>query len=100
VSQAHGSLPTHPEVLPALADYPRIPPGWLPPSAPWLNPLEKLWRWLRQEVLTLPRGVEDWPQVKQRVRAFLEQVAHGSAALLRYGGLQGKGQLATVLNTS
>ena len=37
----------HPDGLTALDGYPRITPGWLPPYAPWLNPLEKLWRWLR-----------------------------------------------------
>ena len=28
---------------------------WLPTYAPWLNPIEKLWRWLRQDVLKLHR---------------------------------------------
>jgi hypothetical protein len=46
------------------------------------------------------RWVADWRQVKQRVRDFLEHFAQGSAALLRYVGLQGKGKLARVLNTS
>jgi len=46
------------------------------------------------------RWVEDWPQVKQRGREFLDQFAHGACALLRYVGLQGKGKLATVINTS
>jgi transposase len=51
-------------VLTALIDYPRITPVWLPTYAPWLNPIEKLWHWLRQAILKLPRWVEDWPQVK------------------------------------
>ena len=46
------------------------------------------------------RWVEDWPQVKQRVRDFLDQFAQGSITLLRYVGLKGKGKLARVLNTS
>jgi hypothetical protein len=46
------------------------------------------------------RGVEDWPRVKQRGHDFLEQFAPGSSALLRSVGLMGKGNLATVLNTS
>ena len=94
------NIHTHPDVLTALEDYPRISPGWLPTYAPWLNPLEKLWRWLRQDLLKMHRWVEDWPQVKQRVHDFLEQFAHGSAALLRYVGLVGKGKLATVINSS
>lgn len=100
VIQDNWNIHSHPDVLTALAKYPRITPVWLPTYAPWLNPIEKLWRWLRQDMLKMHRWVEDWPQVKQRVRDFLAQFAHGSAALLRYVGLQGKGKLARVLNTS
>ena len=100
VIQDNWNIHTHPDVLSALEEYPRIPPIWLPTYAPWLNPIEKLWRWLRHDILKMHRWVEDWPQVKQRVRDFLEQFAQGSVALLRYVGLQGKGKLARVLNTS
>jgi DDE superfamily endonuclease len=78
----------------------RLIARWLPPSAPWLNPIEKLWHWLRQDVLKLHRWVEDWPQVTPPVYDFLDQFAHGSQALLRYVGLVGTGNLATVINTS
>ncbi len=100
VIQDNWNIHMHPDVVTALADYPRLKPVWLPTYAPWLNPIEKLWRWLRQAILKMHRWVEDWPQVKQRVRDFLEQFAHGSADLLRYVGLSGKGKLATVMNTS
>jgi transposase len=100
VIQDHWNIHSHPDVLSAVADYPRLKPVWLPTYAPWLNPIEKLWRWWRQDILKMHRWVEDWPQVKQRVRDFLEQFAHGSSALLRSVGLKGQGKLATVLNTS
>ena len=100
VIQDNWNIHTHPDVLTAVAAYPRLKPVWLPTSAPWLNPIEKLWRWLRQDILKMHRWVEDWPQVKQRVRDFLEQFAHASLTLLRYVGLKGKGKLATVINTS
>lgn len=100
VIQDNWNIHTHPDVLTALAAYPRIKPVWLPTYAPWLNPIEKLWRWLRQDILKMHRWVEDWPQVKHRVHEFLNQFAHGSAALLRYVGLKGKGKLARMLNTS
>jgi len=100
VIQDNWNLHRQPDVLTAMEDSPRIKPVWLPTYAPWLNPIEKLWRWLRQDVLKMHRWVEDWPQVKQRVHAFLDQFAHGSPALLRYVGLVGKGKLATVINTS
>jgi hypothetical protein len=100
VIQDNWNIHTHPDVLTALESYPRITPVWLPTYAPWLNPIEKLWRWLRQDILKMHRWVEDWPHVKQRVPDCLDQFAQGSAALLRYVGLKGKGKLATVLNTS
>ena len=100
VIQDNWNIHTHPDVLTALEHYPRITPVWLPAYAPWLNPIEKLWRWLRQDVLKMHRWVEDWPRVKQRVHDFLDQFVHGSPDLLRYVGLKGKGKLATVLNTS
>ena len=83
VIQDNWNIHPHPDVLAALERYPRIKPVWLPTYAPWLNPIEKLWRWLRQEVLKMPRWVGDWPQVKQRVHAFLDQFAQGSPDLLR-----------------
>lgn len=100
VIQDNWNIHTHPDVRTALDRYPRITPVWLPTYAPWLNPIETRWRWLRQDILKMHRWVEDWPRVKQRVRDFLGQFAHGSSALLRYVGLTGKGKLATVLNTS
>jgi DDE superfamily endonuclease len=80
--------------------YPRIQPVWLPTYAPWLNPIEKLWRWVRQDVLKLHRWVENWPQVKQHVQDFMAQFAHGSQELLHCVGLSGEDKLATVINTS
>ena len=59
----------------------------LPTYAPWLNPVEKLWRKLRQEVLHLHRWSDDWQQLQQRVADFFESFSHGSQALLRYVGL-------------
>jgi transposase len=100
VIQDNWNIHTHPDVMEALAAYPRITPIWLPTYAPWLNPIEKLWRWVRQDILKMHRWVEDWLRVKQRVRHFLDQFAYGSQELLRYVGLVGKGKLATVINTS
>ncbi len=59
----------------------------LPTSAPWLNPIEKLWRWLKQQVLHLHRLSDAWDQLKERVSNFLAGFATGSTALLRYVGL-------------
>ena len=48
VVQDNRSIHTHADVLGALARWPRIEPVWLPTYSPWLNPIEKLWRWLRR----------------------------------------------------
>ena len=63
VSPDNWNIHTHPDGLTALDGYPRITPVWLPTYAPWLNPMEKLWRWLRHDILKMPRWVEDWPLV-------------------------------------
>ena len=81
----------------ALVDLPRLEIVWLPTDAPWLNPIEKVWRWLRQDVLNLHRLADDWHALRQRVNAFLDQFALGSHQLLRYTGLIGDGHLAYVL---
>jgi len=60
----------------------------LPTYASWTNPIEKLWRWLKQEVLHLHRFADDWPGLKQRVLAILDGFRTGSTDLLRYVGLQ------------
>jgi hypothetical protein len=59
----------------------------LPTYASWLNPIEKLWRWLKQDTLHLHRLSDDWPELKQRVARFLATFSHGSPELLRYVGL-------------
>lgn len=100
VIQDNWNIHTHPDVREALEAHPRIKPVWLPTYAPWLNPIEKLWRWVRQDVLKMHRWVEDWPLVKQRVRHFLDQFTHGSSELLEYVGLLGDGKLATVISTA
>jgi transposase len=97
VVQDNWSIHQHPDVLAALAELPRIEPVFLPTYAPWLNPIEKLWRWLRQTVLRNHRLAGDWQALRQRVRAFLDGFADGSLALLRYVGLRGEGRLAHAL---
>jgi len=42
--QDNWNIHDHPDVLAALADHPRLQPVGLPTYAPWLNPIEKLWR--------------------------------------------------------
>ena len=100
VVQDNWSIHHHDDITATLRQAPRIEPVWLPTYAPWLNPIEKLWRWLRRDVLKGHRLAEDWSQLRQHVNAFLDQFAHGSPALLRYVGLVGNGHLAYVLRSA
>lgn len=59
----------------------------LPTYASWLNPIEKLWRWLKQEVLHLHRFADCLNSLRQLVLDFLDQFKSGSEALLHYVGL-------------
>lgn len=101
----------HPDVLAPLQEQklpwpPKLPANWpaepsaharrdslpiqllcLPTYASWLNPIEKLWRKLRQEVLHLHRHSDDWPGLRQHVADFLNRFDHRSPELLRYVGL-------------
>jgi hypothetical protein len=98
VIQDNWSIHRHPDVLATLATLPRIEPVWLPTYAPWLNPIEKLWRWLKEQALKQHRLAGDWPALRHRVTAFLDQFTTGGSsaghALLQYVGLLGDGKLA------
>ena len=59
----------------------------LPTYASWTNPIEKLWRWLKQVVLHLHRSADRLDHLRAAVCRFLDQFADGSQELLRYVGL-------------
>lgn len=59
----------------------------LPTYASWLNPIEKLWRWGRQDVGHLHGWADELPALRNAIDAFLARFAHGSDDLLRYTGL-------------
>lgn len=61
----------------------------LPTYASWLNPIERLWRWLRQEILHMHPFEGNAEDLGEAVAAFLKQFADGSGDLLRYVGLSG-----------
>jgi hypothetical protein len=80
--------PTHklPAVLQTLAAH-HLTPLFLPTYASWLNPIEKLWRWLRQTVLHAHPLADDLPTLRQQVCTFLDQFDAPSDSLLHYVGL-------------
>lgn len=77
----------HPQVAGALVKQPRVEVLWLPTYAPWLNPMEKGWRWTRQRVTHAHPWSDDFREFRQQVSMELGRLANGSQELLRYVGL-------------
>ena len=61
----------HPDALDALAQDSRLELLALPTYAPWLNPIEKLWRLVRQRVTHAHPWSEDFAHFRHQVRAYL-----------------------------
>lgn len=105
------SVHFHPTLLNALVEQEtrfelKTPPSWenvvgkqykkeelpiqivpLPTYASWCNPIEKLWRWLKQKVIHLHRKADQWDKLKEEIKEFLNQFEKESAELLQYIGL-------------
>ena len=81
-------LPHRQREVQAEADRLGIDLLFLPTYAPWLNPIEKLWRWLRQDVVHHHRLTDNWEELKARMTRFLDQFTGPAPDLLRYVGLQ------------
>lgn len=71
----------------AIANELDIIPVYLPTYASWLNPIEKLWRWLKADILRGHEFAHDPLLLRQVVAEFLDQFANRSSTLLRYVGL-------------
>jgi len=77
----------HPDVFEILSKDPRIELIPLPTYAPWLNYIEKLWRWLRQTITHAHPYADDFNLFKQVISEALDSWSSGSPALLKYVGL-------------
>jgi len=71
----------------ALEEQPRLTVLPLPTYAPWLNPIEKAWRLLKQHVVHAHPWCDDFRQLRGTVCRKLGEFAEASPALLRYVGL-------------
>lgn len=76
----------HPDILLACQDTPLMLLR-LPTYAPWTNPVEDLWRRLKQELLHHHPFDDDWESLKTAVDAWLAQWETPSTDLLHYVGL-------------
>lgn len=86
-------------VLNVLHQLPRLELLFLPTYSPWLNPIEKLWDWVKEAILRMHPFAGRWSALKDEVSDFLDQFAVGSTELLRRIGLTGDGHLAQALIT-
>ena len=59
----------------------------LPTYSPWLNPIEKLWRWLKQEVIHLHEFADETKTLREKVGSFLDRFKEGDNRLLHYTGV-------------
>lgn len=78
----------HPLVQNALGQQPRVHVLWLPTYAPWLNPIEKLWRRTRQRVTHAHPWSDNFQEFRAQLQTEFESQAHGSPELIRYVGLE------------
>ena len=61
---------------------------WLPTYAPWTNPIEKLWRWVRQTRVHQQQDSAAFPDLQQALASFLDAFHDGSHDLPHYVGRQ------------
>jgi hypothetical protein len=86
VAQDNWPVHFHERVLEALAGT-TVTLLRLPTYAPWTNPIEKLWRRLKQELLHQHDFGDDWEGLKAAISAWLQKWSGPSPGLLRYVGL-------------
>lgn len=77
----------HEQVARAVRQDPRMQILFLPTYAPWLNPIEKLWRLMRQNVCHCHQFAGDFETFKLSVRSFLQRPTDEPGRLLTYVGL-------------
>lgn len=85
----------HPDVLLA-AQQAGVTPLFLPTYASWLNPIEKLWRWLRQEVVHSHPHVNDLPRLRTDVSDWLALRSVPDPYTLYRTGLLSHAELAEI----
>lgn len=77
----------HPFTQQAAAADERIHVLFLPTYAPWLNNIEKLWRWMKHYVVHAHPWCDDFLQFRETIRHELLRLGPGSTELRHYCGL-------------
>ncbi|MCB0192197.1 MAG: IS630 family transposase [Anaerolineae bacterium] len=86
VAQDNCPFHKHPQVMQTVRELDIIP-AFFPTYSSWMNPIEKLWRWLRTDILNGHHLAHSLSTLRQTVASFLDQFSDASPALLRYVGL-------------
>jgi hypothetical protein len=76
----------HPLAWRAIEDDPRLRVLWLPTYAPWLNPAEKVWKWVRQNFTHMHPWADDLPSFRARLDQALTRVNAIPQTMLQYTG--------------
>lgn len=87
VAQDNWPVHFHPTVLEAVAGTP-VRRLRLPTYAPWTDPVEKVWRKLRQERLHQHDFADDWDGLQRWVEEWLADARAHPEPLRRYTGLR------------
>jgi hypothetical protein len=86
VAQDNWPVHFHPQVVEALRPT-KVHLLRLPTYAPWTNPIEKVWRRLKQELLHQHDFGDDWEGLKRAISDWLERWAGPAPGMIRYVGL-------------
>lgn len=79
----------HKRVTKFVKDNPRIELVPLPTYSPWLNAIEKVWRWVRQRLTHTHPWANDFRLFQEQVRSLFGTLDNGSVDILQYVGLSG-----------
>ena len=77
----------HAHVGQFLAQQPRLHRLPLPTYAPWLNPIEKAWKWARQHYVHAHNCCDDFGRFRRQLDECLAEATRAPAALQHYCGL-------------
>ena len=81
------SVHFHAQVQEILTQNPRLELVPLPTYSPWLNPIEKVWKWCRQMLTHAHPWSDNFLTYRQKVRDQFLSLQHGSNEILQYTGL-------------
>lgn len=76
------------QVKEAIRRQQRVKPLFLPTYAPWLNNIEKLWRFVRQHVSHAHPWCDDFKLFREQVLGAFQKLSQGSPEIRRYCGLE------------